>query len=212
MTIETAPYINGLNSAYPEASSDRSAADDHLRLIKAAVKNSFPAILGAVTATHTELSYCTGLTETVGPTLQKFSLSISALNTQATALSATVATMAADLGRLSQTISVLRADVDAVMSGYVRCTTMTVAFLPTISVTQINSNAYAELTTWQFGFTSSGEEAYINVDAVAFTLTSTGGAVGQSLLATIPIPPGGKYWWGRNGATVTISMFVKYST
>jgi len=28
----------------------------------------------------------------------------------------------------------------------------------------------------------------------------------------VPIPPGGKYWWGRNGTTVTISMFVKYST
>jgi hypothetical protein len=212
MTLETAVYINGLNASYPEGGSDRTAADDHLRLIKAAVKASFPAISGAVSATHTELNYCVGLAETVGPLLQKFSLSISAIGALATALSASVAPLSADLSRLSQTISVLRADVNTVMSGYVRCTAPSAAFTPTLSVTQENSNAYAELTSWQFGFTGSGEEAYITVNAVVFTLTSTSGAVGQSLLATVPIPPGGKYWWGRNGTTVTISMFVKYST
>jgi len=62
MSIESATYISDLNATLPGASDLKSEGDDHIRLIKSVNKNSFPAVAGAVTATHTELSYVHGVT------------------------------------------------------------------------------------------------------------------------------------------------------
>ncbi len=42
MTIESASFLNDLNSAYPAVGDAISEGDDHLRLIKAAIKATFP--------------------------------------------------------------------------------------------------------------------------------------------------------------------------
>lgn|SRR5574343_57304 len=62
MTIESATYISDLNASYPESGSAKSQGDDHLRLVKATIKATWPAITGAVTASHTELGYVYGVT------------------------------------------------------------------------------------------------------------------------------------------------------
>ena len=56
MALESGTYIDSLNSSNPAASDGLAFADDHLRLIKATIKASFPNITGAMTATHTELN------------------------------------------------------------------------------------------------------------------------------------------------------------
>jgi hypothetical protein len=56
MPLEVASYIASLVETNPLASDDRSVGDDHLRLIKSCLKNSWPNITGAVTATHTTLN------------------------------------------------------------------------------------------------------------------------------------------------------------
>ena len=55
MALESATYINDLNAANPAATDGLAQADDHFRLIKGAVKATFPNVTGAVTATHTAL-------------------------------------------------------------------------------------------------------------------------------------------------------------
>jgi hypothetical protein len=55
MPLETATYIDDLVATNPAASDGLSQADDHMRLIKATLLATFPAISGAVAATHTEL-------------------------------------------------------------------------------------------------------------------------------------------------------------
>lgn len=64
MALETGTYISDLNSANPTSSDNKSQGDDHLRLIKATVKATFPNVSGAVTATHTELNLIDGVTAT----------------------------------------------------------------------------------------------------------------------------------------------------
>lgn len=64
MALETASYINGLVATNPTATDTVAQADDHLRLIKSAVKATFPNITGAATATHTELNVLDGMTAT----------------------------------------------------------------------------------------------------------------------------------------------------
>lgn len=56
MALESATYINDLNAGNPLSTDSVSQADDHIRLIKAAIKATFPNVTGPVTATHTALN------------------------------------------------------------------------------------------------------------------------------------------------------------
>jgi hypothetical protein len=62
MALESATYISDLVSTNPTSSDNLSQGDDHLRLLKSAIKATFPNVSGAVTATHTELNYVDGVT------------------------------------------------------------------------------------------------------------------------------------------------------
>ena len=56
MALETGTYINSLNASNPAATDALAQADDHLRLIKATLKATFPNVTGAVTATHAQMN------------------------------------------------------------------------------------------------------------------------------------------------------------
>lgn len=56
MALETGTFISDLVATNPTGSDALAFADDHLRLIKTTVKNTFPNISGAVTKTHTEIN------------------------------------------------------------------------------------------------------------------------------------------------------------
>ena len=59
MALETSTYIDGLVATNPVATDGLAQADDHMRLIKATIKATFPNITGAVTVTHTDLNTVT---------------------------------------------------------------------------------------------------------------------------------------------------------
>lgn len=65
MTIESAAYIHQLNAAYPSATDQRSEGDDHIRLVKTAVKGSFPALGGPVLVSETVLNNLAGLSSNI---------------------------------------------------------------------------------------------------------------------------------------------------
>lgn len=56
MAIETADYISQLNAASPAGADSRAEGDDHIRLIKAVLKSTFPALDGAVNRTAAQLN------------------------------------------------------------------------------------------------------------------------------------------------------------
>jgi microcystin-dependent protein len=56
LPLETATYISDLVTSNPAASDGMNNADDHMRLIKAAIKTTFPNITGAVTATQAQIN------------------------------------------------------------------------------------------------------------------------------------------------------------
>jgi microcystin-dependent protein len=56
MGLETTTYIDGLVSTNPTGSDVKSQGDDHIRLIKAALKATFPNINAAVTSTPATLN------------------------------------------------------------------------------------------------------------------------------------------------------------
>ncbi|MHC4622115.1 MAG: hypothetical protein ACYTEQ_30630 [Planctomycetota bacterium] len=66
MGLESATYLDGLVITKPTGGDDRSTSDDHHRLIKTVLKNSFPNIAGAMNASHTELNFLVGQDQAVG--------------------------------------------------------------------------------------------------------------------------------------------------
>lgn len=61
MGLETATYIGQLVPTNPTGTDPKSAGDDHLRLIKQTIQNTFPNINGAVTVTESELNALGGI-------------------------------------------------------------------------------------------------------------------------------------------------------
>lgn len=59
MSLEVATYINQLVPSNPDGSDSKGQGDDHLRLIKGALKNTFPNVTGAVTASQADLNKTT---------------------------------------------------------------------------------------------------------------------------------------------------------
>lgn len=54
MGLETGTYVNDLNTANPTSTDPKSQGDDHLRLIKSVLKNTFAGFPGLVVATGVE--------------------------------------------------------------------------------------------------------------------------------------------------------------
>lgn len=63
MSLENPTYINGLIVTNPTSSDPVSQGDDHLKLIKSTLKNTFPNVTGAVTTTHTEINLLNDATD-----------------------------------------------------------------------------------------------------------------------------------------------------
>lgn len=66
MALETGTYISDLVVTNPAGTDPKSQGDDHLRLIKATIRTTFPNIAGAVTVTQTELNRLAGVTGVTG--------------------------------------------------------------------------------------------------------------------------------------------------
>lgn len=67
MGLETGTYIDSLNASNPVHATDQvSEGDDHIRLIKSTILNTFPNINAAVNITPTEANYLDGLTGVTG--------------------------------------------------------------------------------------------------------------------------------------------------
>jgi hypothetical protein len=65
MGLETSTYVDGLNTSNPAATDGLAQADDHIRLIKTVLKNTFPNLTGAVTATQANLNNTTAIPSTL---------------------------------------------------------------------------------------------------------------------------------------------------
>lgn len=203
MGLEATTFISGLDSANPLATDPKSQGDDHLRLIKSAVKASFPGITGAVTATHTELNALAGFTGAVASTtavqtLTNKTLTTPALGTPgsgvltnctgtAAGLTAGIATVANGLKFSTTTVAVSASAAPS--SGQVLTASSATAAAwatPSAGVLFANNGASNVTAAWQLISTSSetglalGESAASTNGSGSQTLMSVGTLAGSS--------------------------------
>ena len=62
MGLETGTYLDSLVTTNPASTDGLAQADDHIRLIKSALKNTLPNLSGAVSTTQAELNVLDGIT------------------------------------------------------------------------------------------------------------------------------------------------------
>lgn len=65
MPLETATYVAALVTSNPDGADQRSTADDHLRLIKACLKRTFPMLDGAISASSAAVCFVNDLSASV---------------------------------------------------------------------------------------------------------------------------------------------------
>ena len=65
MAVESATTINQLDQTKPGINDLKSEGDDHIRLLKSAIKNTLPNLTGVVTPTHVELNRLAGVTSAI---------------------------------------------------------------------------------------------------------------------------------------------------
>jgi hypothetical protein len=63
--LETGTYISDLVTTNPTGSDNYATADDHIRLLKSTIKNTFPNINNAVNPTDEELNFVDGVTSAI---------------------------------------------------------------------------------------------------------------------------------------------------
>jgi hypothetical protein len=63
--LETATFVVSLVVTNPDGTDPKSTADDHIRLIKASLKRTFPLLDGAVSLSHTQLMRLNDLSASV---------------------------------------------------------------------------------------------------------------------------------------------------
>jgi hypothetical protein len=59
MGLETTTYIDGLVATNPAAGDTLGQTDDHIRLLKSTLLNTFPNVTGAVSGSHSDLNALT---------------------------------------------------------------------------------------------------------------------------------------------------------
>lgn len=60
MALESATYISQLVSSNPDGADPKGQGDDHIRMIKLTLINTFPNITGQVTANHADINQLAG--------------------------------------------------------------------------------------------------------------------------------------------------------
>lgn len=65
MALESGTYINSLVPTNPLGSDDKRFGDDHLRLLKSTLLNTFPNFNGAVVTSHTAFTQLAGVTSNI---------------------------------------------------------------------------------------------------------------------------------------------------
>lgn len=109
MGVESVSGIWDLNTAFPAASDPRTSSDNHHRLIKKAIKQTFPNVSATIALTAAELNQLTGISGNVQAQLNSLSAIVSAA-----ALS--VNSAAVRVGTLSKSLSSMAVRVDELSS------------------------------------------------------------------------------------------------
>lgn len=167
MPLETAQYINQLDAANPLGSDPIAAGDDHLRLIKAAIKATFPNITGPVNLTQADIN---DLLKKAGGTMTgPLVLSGNASNALEAVPKQQLDSVIAGLGTLSSQ----NANAVAVTGGSINGTPIGASAASTVNATTVTATSVVLGSGWSV-LVSGGKLVFSNNGTVRASLDASG--------------------------------------
>src|SRR6185312_12307842 len=100
MALETASYVANLVESNPDGGDQRSTADDHIRLLKAALKRTFPKLDGAVSLSAAQVMFSNDLSASVQLQLNQLRDGSATANFAVSSRYANSASVAANIGAI----------------------------------------------------------------------------------------------------------------
>lgn len=185
MGLETGTYVNDLNTANPTSTDPKSQGDDHLRLIKSVLKNTFAGFPGLVVATGTEAQGATvnDYVVTVSPApaayTANFFLAFKATHTNTNAVTIAINALAAK--------TLKGVDGAAIESGDIESGGIVVAWYDGTDFFLISANDRAA----RAGDTYTGVHDFSGATQVALPANTSIGNVSAAELATLDGVTGG---------------------
>lgn len=123
MALESFSGIWSLNRSNPTASDDINQGDDHLRGIKASIRQTFPEISATVNVSASEINHLSGVASNIQNTLSSFSASLASQQSTTDTLTSKTNTLSASLSAeisrtdtLSASLAALISNVDTISS------------------------------------------------------------------------------------------------
>lgn len=106
MSIEAADYISQLIDSNPAGTDKYSTADNHLRLIKKVLTQSFPNVSGVVSATAAAINNIQGAAGNIQTQIDTVNVSIASTSADiASQISSASASFASDISSVSVTLN-----------------------------------------------------------------------------------------------------------
>lgn len=186
MPLETATYINTLNSGNPAEDDLAVDGDDHIRLLKAVLLATFPTITGPVTPTLAEINKLSGMTAT-GVELNKLS-GVTVTTAEINRLGGITGNIQATLNGMNVTYTDALAAITVAWSDAVAATNATVATKQaTLGFTPVKQGGGTNMgtATIQVGsdlLSPSKLRAQINATPLGFVVTGATETVAQEIV------------------------------
>lgn len=175
MALETGTYVNSLVPANPASTDGLAQADDHIRLIKSTIKNTFPNITGPVTSTQAELD-----------------ASLPAGHVSYLAALVNTGVTSTEYGHLDNVTSNIQTQLDSIVAGSSNIPQSNIDYLALITGAGVSSTQFGYLSST----TSDIQTQFTSLSGRVTTLESAPGATDTNNYVT-----GGSI----SGTTLTLS-------
>ena len=183
MALETATYIDGLVTTNPVGATDpKGQGDDHIRLIKAAIKATFPNITGPVTKTQAQLNDAQLITLPTGTKMMFVQTAAPTGWTKDTTHDNKALRVVSGAAGTGGTVNFTTAFASKSVSGTNTGTAITTANLPSHTHTQqgaFNSGTESVTHFHSLSIVSGVENQVFNHTIIGTTAPSGGGAPGN---------------------------------
>lgn len=197
MALETASYIAGLNASNPAVNDPKNQGDDHLRLLKATLLNTFAGFAGMVIVTGAEAQGATAndYTVTVSPAPAAYTTSMLVVFKAAHSNTGGGTLQVNALG----TKPLLDANGNALVSGYVPSGTLVCAYFDGTSFYAVNLQ--------QTGVTQAATDSTTRIATTAQVQAALAYVLANSpALAGVPMAPNPAA--GSNNQQIATTQFV----
>jgi hypothetical protein len=202
--LETATYIASLVEANPDGTDQRTTADDHIRLVKATLKRSFPKVDGAISLSSVQFGFINDVSKSLQLQLNTLRDGSATANNAIYANSASFALKAGSVkaGSLEVSYSHIAQlnQANTFIGGLIHTFSSPALVIADVNgplLRMIDSNAAADEQQWRIrnfngSFQIGPEDDTGSLNAVAFLITRSGTSIaGMVLNADISVPATG---------------------